>query len=306
MLKQVDVVKNAWGAGVMIPSFNVAYLPMVEPIVEAVADQDSFALISTAQMEWETEESKGPGEVMEEFQKHDRPDHVRPHLDHVFSVHEATGEPVDYYSIIKGAIDMGYPSVMIDCSSERTIEASIEITQRIVDLAHARGVLVEAEVGQVFGYTMENMPPYEKILKDRIGFTTEQDARRIVEQTGCDWLSVAVGNLHGAIFGAERFQEKIETRLDVDHIARLNTAAGVPLVLHGGSSANIDDLRAAFKSGIAKINVAKDLRIRYREAMEDGNDVAAAQQVVYDRVTWLIRDHYKMCGTSGIVRSTDK
>ena len=85
MQKQVDVVKNAWKTGVVLPAFNIPYLPMMEPVIQAVVDEKSFALISTAQIEWETLESKGPREVMDEFQKWDKPDHVRIHLDHICS-----------------------------------------------------------------------------------------------------------------------------------------------------------------------------------------------------------------------------
>lgn len=304
MLNQVDVVENAWKAGVMIPGFNVPYLPMMEPIVRAVVDQKSFALISTAQIEWQTLESKGPRQVMDEFQKWDKPDYVRLHIDHIGSIDELTNEPNDYCSIISEAIEMGYPSVMIDGSHEKDIENNIAVTHRIVELAHKKSVRVEAEVGTLFGYEVENMPPYEKIFNERIGFTTEEEVRRMVKETGCDWLSVAAGNFHGAMAGIGRFQEKGEAQLDVDHIGKLNAAAGVPLVLHGGSGIRIDQLRAAFKNGIAKINVAKDLRSRYQKAMKEKNDVAFAQQAVYDRAVWLIKAHYRIAGTSNIVMGT--
>ena len=126
MCNQVDVVSNAWRAGIVIPGFNVPYLSMVEPIVQAVVDQDSFALISTAQVEWQTLESGGARQVLEEFQKWDRPGHVRLHLDHICSIDEITGEPNDYLGVIKEAIEMGYPSVMIDGSHEKDVRSNID------------------------------------------------------------------------------------------------------------------------------------------------------------------------------------
>jgi len=64
-----DILKNARRAKVVIPAFNVPYLPMISPIIRAVADQDSFALIETARLEWIKFESRGPAAVMEEFAK---------------------------------------------------------------------------------------------------------------------------------------------------------------------------------------------------------------------------------------------
>lgn len=297
----INVVENAWKAKVMIPGFNIPYLPMMEPIVRAVVDQDSFALISSAQIEWQTLESKGPREVFEEFQKWDNPDHVRLHIDHICSIDELTNEPNDYLSIIAEAIEIGYPSVMIDGSHENDIERNIDVTRRIVEFAHKKGILVEAEVGTVFGYEVETMPPYEELFNKRIGFTTEDDVRRMISETGCDWLSVAVGNFHGAMAGIGRFQDKAQAKIDVELIGKLSAIAGVPLVLHGGSGIQIEMLREAFKNGIAKINVAKDLRSRYQKVMKEKNDVAAAQQVVYDRASWLIKEHYQIAGTSKVV-----
>jgi ketose-bisphosphate aldolase len=302
MQKSIDVVYNAWNAGIVVPSFNIAYLPMVEPIVRAVIDQDSFALISTAQVEWELG-SRGPREVMEEFEKWEDPQHVRLHLDHIPSVDEATGKPNDYYNIIKNAVDMGFYSVMIDGSHENDIESNINVTKKIVDMAHGKGVLVEAEVGRMFGYCAENSPPYEKIISEKIGFSTEEEAQRIVNETGCDWLSVAVGNMHGAMMGIAQYQDKNVTRLDLDHLGKLNRVAAIPLVIHGGSGIQIDCLRASFTKGVAKINVAKDIRLPYQNVIKEKNDIHEAQQAVYDKVSWLINEQYKICGSSKIIFS---
>ena len=301
MPKQVDIVKNAWKAGVMIPSFNIPYLPMMEPVVQAVADEESFALISTAQIEWETLKSKGPQEVMDEFQKWDRPDYVRIHLDHICSIDEITQKRNDYYSVIKRAIEIGYRSVMIDGSHEKSLEDNIAVTRRVVELAHKKDVLVEGEVGAIFGYSDETTPPYDEIFANRTGFTTVEEAERMVKEAGIDWLSVAAGNLHGAMVGSGRFKDKVRARLDIDLIETLSKATGGPLVIHGGSSIEIDCLLSAISSGIAKINVAKDIRMIYQMVMQQKNDVLHAKQAVYDRVRWLIKDHYQISGTSKIV-----
>jgi fructose-bisphosphate aldolase, class II len=296
-----DVVRNAWAAGIVVPSFNIPYLPMMEPVIRAVRDENAFALIATAQIEWETLESKGPREVMEEFQKWEKPDCVRIHLDHICSVNENTHRPNDYYAIIGEAIAIGYPSVMIDGSHEKSLDDNIAVTRKVVELARRKGVLVEGEVGSIFGYSDETTPPYEQIFAGRIGFTTTEQAKRMTVETGLDWLSVAVGNLHGAMAGRGRFNEKIETRLDVALIAQLNRAIAKPLVIHGGSFIATDCLRGAIKNGVAKINVAKDIRQTYQLRLERSRNIEQARQAVYDRVKWLIKECYRISGVGPIV-----
>src|SRR5512135_2731751 len=83
VLSTADIIKNARKAGVAIPAFNVPYLPMVEPVIRAVADQDSFALVEVARLEWVKFESKSLAAVANEFAKWNRPEYVRLHLDHV-------------------------------------------------------------------------------------------------------------------------------------------------------------------------------------------------------------------------------
>ena len=83
MMNVGDIILTAYHSGIAIPAFNVPYLPMVEPVIRAVVDQDSFALIETARLEWYKFEAGGPDQVMAEFQKWQNPDNVRLHLDHV-------------------------------------------------------------------------------------------------------------------------------------------------------------------------------------------------------------------------------
>lgn len=301
MHNQVDVVRKAWKAGLVIPSFNIPYFPMMEPVVQAVADQESFAQISTAQIEWQTLESKGPGEFVQEFQKWCQPKYVKLHLDHIPSIDEVTHERLDYYRTIKEAINLGYPSVMVDGSHEKTLDENIKVTRRVVDLAHAKGVSVEGEVGQLFGYAAEDMPSYEEVFSKRMGFTTEEDVRRMVQESGCDWLSVAAGSFHGAMVGGCRSQKKGQARLDVELIQRLSAIAKVPLVIHGGSGILKDDMRAAVKQGIAKVNVAQYLRLPYQNIMKEQNNVTAAQQVVYDLTASIIKEYFNISGSSKVI-----
>ena len=102
----------------------------------------------------------------------------------------------------------------------------------------------------------------------------------------------AVGNIHGAVAEAVRNQKKPEAKLDVEHIADLAKATGLPLVLHGGSGVNHQCLLDAIKAGIAKINVGTEMRQAYEAALEkSGGSVAFAQEQLYQRARIYIREY---------------
>ena len=294
-----DIINNASKASVAIPAFNVPYLPMVEPVIRAVVDQDSFALIETARLEWIKFESQGPSAVMKEFMKWNEPDYVRIHLDHVPVIDE-NNLRVDYLSIIQEAIELGYQSVMVD-GSRLDLEGNIEATGQVVDLAHKAGIPCEAELGAVLGHEVGPLPPYEELFKSGRGFTEVKEAERFVRETGCDWLSVAIGNIHGAVSGALKDKKKVEARLNLEHLEKLRQATGVPLVLHGGSGVKREYLLAAIKKGIAKVNIGTEIRQAYELALRESGSVAVAQDAVYDRTCWLIRDYFDLAGTRGLV-----
>ncbi|RPJ49743.1 MAG: hypothetical protein EHM21_06395, partial [Chloroflexi bacterium] len=95
MLGSAKIMRNAHQAGQVILAFNAPYLPMVRPVIQAVADLESFALIETARLEWIKFASQGPAAVAAEFARWNDPLHVRLHLDHVPVIDE-DGQKVDY------------------------------------------------------------------------------------------------------------------------------------------------------------------------------------------------------------------
>lgn len=294
MLTVAKIIKNARVIGVAIPAFNVPYLPMIEPVVNAIVDQDSFALVDTARPEWIKFESKGPAAVAEEFAKWRKPEHVRLHLDHVPVIDE-DDQRVDYLPIFKEAIALGYESVMID-GSRLCLDENIQATREVVELAHAANIPVEAELGAVLGHEVGPLPPYEELYASGLGFTDVNEADRFVRETACDWLSVAIGNVHGAIAAGRKDQKKIEARLNLDRLEQLRRVTNIPLVLHGGSGVKQGYVIGAMKHGIAKINVATEIRQAYEVALKGTGSVAKAQEAVYARTTWLLKEYLGIAG----------
>ena len=288
------ILGRALRLGLAIPAFNIPYLPMVEPVVQAVVDLDSFSLVAVARLEWIKFESGGPAEVAREFSRWRKPDHVRLHLDHIPVIDEDNLR-VDYMPIIQEAIQLGYESVMVD-GSRLSLAENIQAVRPVVELAHAAGIPVEAELGAVMGHESGPMLSYEELYTSGKGFTDPDEARRFVQETGCDWLSVAVGNIHGAIAAGRKDLKKIEARLNLDRLALLNQAAGVPFVLHGGSGIKQDNLLASMKHGIAKINVGTEIRQAYEVALKETGSVMQAKQAVYERTCWVLKDFLKIAG----------
>jgi ketose-bisphosphate aldolase len=207
---------------------------------------------------------------------------------------------VDYLSIIREAIELGYQSIMVD-GSRLDLEGNIAATGQVVEMARRAGIPCEAELGAVLGHEAGPLPPYEELFESGRGFTDVGEAERFVQETGCDWLSVAIGNVHGAVSGALKDRRKVEAKLNLDHLERLRQATGVPLVLHGGSGVKREYLLAAIKKGIAKVNIGTEIRQAYESALRESGSVAAAQDAVYDRTCWLIRDYFGLAGTRRLV-----
>lgn len=285
-----SIMKKACQQSIAIPAFNIPYLPMVEPVAQAIVDLNSFALLEVARLEWEKFESQSPSAFMEEYKKFHDPNHMRIHLDHVPVIDE-DGKDVDFLQIIKDAIDLGYQSVMVD-GSRLSLEGNISATSRVVELAHDAGIACEAELGAVLGHEAGPLPPYDELFESGKGFTDICEAEQFVRETDCDWLSVAIGNIHGNISKTMRDEKKVEARLNLDHLEKLHRATNIPLVLHGGSGVQKEYVTKAIKKGITKINIGTEIRQAYETSLRESGNLDLAKKEIYKRTIWFIDDYF--------------
>ncbi len=292
-MTSVDVMNRALTLKCALPAFNIPYLHMMEPIIAAVQDEESVAMIAVARVEWMKFKSKGIKPVYQEFTRLSNGRHTLLHLDHVPVIDE-DDQQVDFREIISRAIDLGYKSIMVD-GSRLPFEENVKATALITELSHARGIPVEAELGKVLGHESGPSLSYEEILRTRTGFTDPDETRRFIDLTECDWLSVACGNIHGAVSELLKDREKPAGQLDIEHISRLFAAAGIPLVLHGGSGVTADVLRRAIQAGITKVNVGTDLRQVYERAVKNSS-IEQAQLEVYSRTREMIAEYFNNQG----------
>jgi ketose-bisphosphate aldolase len=281
-------------AGVGVPAFNIPYLPMMQPVTKAVKDADAFSLIEVARPEWMKFEAKSLAAVAEEFGKWADRAHVRLHLDHVPVIDEDHA-PVDYMPVFREAVALGYESLMVD-GSRLSLEENIRATAEVAYFGHAHGKPVEAELGAVMGHEAGPMPPYEELFASGKGFTDVDEARRFAQESGCDWLSVAIGNIHGAIATGTRDQKKVEARLNLERLGTLSEATGRPLVLHGGSGIRQEYVLESFKRGITKVNVGTEIRQVYEQALRATGDVEKAQEACYQRTYELLTEWFRIGG----------
>ena len=188
------------------------------------------------------------------------------HLDH--------GE--DFETASK-CVSAGFTSVMID-GSHLTFEQNIELTKKVVDVAHPKSVSVEAELGRLAGVEEKTVEEKEAILTD------PNVAKEFVERTGVDALAVAVGTSHGA------YKFKTEPKLDFERLKLIRGKIDIPLVLHGASSVPAwiiekatkygaqlggakgipeEHIKKAISLGIAKINIDTDLRLAFTATVRE-------------------------------------
>lgn len=294
MIATNTIINNALRKGIVVPGFNIPYLPMMEPVVRALADTNTVGLIMVARLEWIKFQSKSTKAIRDEYRKVKNEKVTRLHLDHIPVIDEDNLR-VHYRDVIAEALDLGYESVMID-GSRLSLEENINVTREITELARPYGVPVEAELGAVLGHEAGPLPPYEELFASGKGFTSPEEAKRFVAETNVDWLSVAVGNIHGAVSKAKKDDRKVEARLNIEHLKRIYHDVNVPLVLHGGTGIRKEYIMQSIRSGIAKINIATAIRQPYEKWMNES--VSKAQDAVYDEMLRIVHEELEIAGSA--------
>lgn len=189
------------------------------------------------------------------------------------------------------AIALGFTSVMYD-GGDLPFEANVATTSRLAEIARSAGVCMEAEVGEV------PKPDGAAYDPDGIDLTTPADAQSFVDATGVDMLAIALGSVHG-------LKDK-SVSLDLNRLAAIRAVVDVPLVLHGSSGVNDDDIVRGIKLGLTKINVATQMNKAFTGA---ARAVLAADEELVDPRKYLgpardaqveaVRERIRLFGASG-------
>jgi ketose-bisphosphate aldolase len=240
-LTLAEILPPAQKAGYAVPAFSTRYRACIRPAFQAAVETRSPLIIEISQRElgWF---QLTPLQFRDEVKrcvselKVDVPFAL--HLDHSWEL-----------SVIQSAIDAGFSSVMIDASAHPLAE-NIRQTRQVVEIAHAHGVSVEAELGKLT--TTDKM----ETDCDEQMYTDPAEAQQFVEQTGCDALAISIGTAHGV------YPVK-DPRIDFERLAEIRRRLpDTPLVLHGGSGLPASTVHRAIAlpgGGVAKMNIATDL-----------------------------------------------
>jgi ketose-bisphosphate aldolase len=150
------------------------------------------------------------------------------------------------------AIRLGFASVMYD-GAHLSLEENIRTTRKVVEVAHAFGIPVEAELGKI--------PDANQQVDWAAYYTDVAEAERFVAETGVDFLAISVGIVHGVPLADPQ-------PLDIQRVKEIKAVTGIPLVLHGASGVPEDEVREAIDAGVHKFNADSDLRHAFRSGIE--------------------------------------
>lgn len=171
---------------------------------------------------------------------------------------------------VKKCIDAGFESVMID-SSHLEFEKNIEVTKDIVDYAHQRGVIVQAELGKIPKLDISSEPGVTLAKMEK---TDPDELEEFTERTQVDTVAMIIGNIHGM------YEAEGNPHLDLDLLQVLRKRVSTPFVLHGGSGTPSEDVKKAITEyGIININIDTEIRIAFVTAL---HDFFASGQMVID------------------------
>ncbi len=246
LVNMKQMLAHAHANGYAVGAFDLVSLDFLEAIMDAAERCRAPVILSLAESHFEYFDFElAMPAVVAAARRAKVP--VAIHLDH--------GESLA--SAVRG-INLGCNGVMVD-ASHLPLEENIAASRAVVEMARGCGVPVEGELGYVPGVEGEDAERHP----GEITYTSVEDARRYVDETGVDFLAVSIGTVHGRMKG--------EPKLDFERLAAIDRALGIPLVIHGGTGLSDDQFRRLIENGVSKIN--------YYTALADAAGVRIAANV---------------------------
>ena len=224
-----EVLKKAQANRYAVGLFNTIDMEMANGVIAAAENMRAPVIIGTAEILL-------PAGGLEELAWLLRPMAERASVPVVLHFDHGLREETVYR-----AIDLGFSSVMYDCS-DKSFDENIKALREMTKYAHSKGISVEAEIGHVGNADCDG---------EADALTDPAEAKYFAEETGVDALAVAIGTAHGAY--------KKKPKLDFERLSKIREAVDVPLVLHGGSGLSEEDFKKTIECGIAKVNIFTDL-----------------------------------------------
>ena len=244
LLNLREILEPAVKDNFAVGGFNVTESTMFKAIVEEAQYREAPAIIQVSPNEFQFSERELYLYFSVRLQRSRNPFVL--HYDHSKS----------YEGCIR-AIQAGFTSVMFD-GSQMEYDQNVECTRRVVEAAHGAGVSVGGGIGTI-GETEDYL---NGTVRDMV-YTSPELARRFVEDTGVDALAVSIGTVHGIL--PKGYVPKLQLGL----LKELAAAVPVPLVLHGGSGTPHDEVAAACRTGIHKVNISSEFKHAYYQSVRE-------------------------------------
>jgi fructose-bisphosphate aldolase class II len=236
-----EMLTKAWQNGYAVGAFNTVNIETTRGILDAARAMQSPVII---QMTEKSLEYAG-GRVLFEMVNHTA-EYYYPEVP--MSIHLDHGKS---FEIVERAVEIGFPSVMYDGSRHHYAD-NVAVTKKVVELCHAKGVTVQAELGSV-PYLGEMSTAGEVDWEPYM--TKPEQAQDFVEQTGIDVLAVAIGNAHG--FVPERATP------DYDRLSAIRERVSAPIVMHGASDWDAGRVGEVMRRGVSCFNVDTATRLAF-------------------------------------------
>ncbi len=246
-----DFIEEAEEKKVAIGHFNISDIVGFWAVVNASKKLNVPVIIGVSEGERAFLGVKQARALVDTIQEEGAP--VFLNADHTYSLEK-----------VEEVIDAGFNAVIID-KADQPLEENIKITKEVISLRKNKKskILVEAELGFI-GKSSNLLDA----IPEGAGFTDEMmtkpdEAERFVKETGVDLFAPAVGNIHGMLKSGHN------PKLNIERIKRIKAAAGVPLVLHGGSGINDYEFKQAIEAGISIIHLNTEIRLAYKKALQN-------------------------------------
>jgi ketose-bisphosphate aldolase len=279
-----EILEKAREEGYAIGAFNAGDLEIVKGVIQAGVELHSPLIIETSPGETKFFGPKNFDCVIENFKKETGLP-ILANLDHASGLGEAQ----------KG-IESGFELIHFD-GSDLDYEENIKITKALVAEAHQKGILVEAEIDKILGDSNSHDEDAESI-QARGAYTDPDRAADFVSRTGCDLLAIFIGNLHGTYAKPPK--------LDLDRLGLIREKVSCFFSLHGGSGLLGEDIQKAIRVGrVVKINVNTELRLAYRETLENvlrGSEEVAIYKImppVIAAIQKVVEEKIRLFGSAG-------
>lgn len=283
-MNALGILTKAKNEGYALGAFNAGNMEVIKAISQASLNQQAPLILETSAGEIEYLGMKNFLSLVANYQQENNLD-ILTNLDHGPGLEEC-----------QNAIENGYNLIHFD-GSALPYEENVKITKILVEQAHQKGLLVEAEMDRIMGESKAHLEAPESIQAQG-NYTDPEKAAAFVAATGCDILAVFIGNLHGV------YQQ--EPRLDLERLGLIAEKVPCFLSLHGGSGLLADDIQKAIQIGhIVKINVNTELRLAYRSTLENvlrGSDEVAVYKImppVIAAVQKVVEEKIQLFGSQG-------